>query len=127
MKVLVAEDSPANRELLRELLEGWGYEVAEAEDGAVALQKIKEMAPDLAILDIQMPVLDGFSVLRLLREDQRFNHLPILALTAFAMSGDRERALAAGFAGYHSKPIDSQQLKTELERIVDPPEGRATD
>ena len=114
----MAEDDPASRELLRELLERWGYEVAEAADGGEALAKIRELMPDLAILDIQMPVLDGYSVLRHVREDRRFAQLPILALTAFAMDGDREKALSHGFTGYQSKPLNSQQLKDELARLL---------
>jgi len=117
-KIVLAEDDPASRELLRELLERWGYEVAEAADGGEALAKIRELMPDLAILDIQMPVLDGFSVLRSIREDQRFDQMPILALTAFAMDGDKQRALSQGFTGYQSKPLNAEQLKGEVERML---------
>ena len=117
-RILLAEDDPASRELLRELLERWGYEVVEAVDGGEALEKIREIVPDLAILDVQMPVLDGYSVLHFVREDQRFASLPVLALTAFAMDGDREKALLQGFTGYQSKPVNSKQLKAELERLL---------
>lgn len=114
----MTEDDPASRELLRELLERWGYEVEEACDGGEALQKIKDIMPELAILDIQMPVLDGFAVLRSIREDQRFAELPVMALTAFAMEGDKEKTLSLGFTGYQSKPLNPQHQKLEVERML---------
>ena len=87
-KILVAEDDLASRELIREILEARGYEVVEVGDGQEAVQKIAEKKPDLVLLDIQMPLLDGFGVLRQLRQDSRFASLPVVAVTSYAMGGD---------------------------------------
>jgi two-component system, cell cycle response regulator DivK len=117
-KILAAEDNPANRELLTEMLDAWGYESIQAVDGAEALAKTESNTPDLVLLDIQMPVLDGYAVLSRLRNDRRFSRLPVVALTASAMRGDREKALASGFDGYITKPIDGPLLRAELERLL---------
>jgi CheY-like chemotaxis protein len=117
-KIVIAEDSPAGRELLHELIESWGYEVVEATDGREALQKIIELAPDLVLCDIQMPDQDGYAVIQSLRQDPRFAKLPVIALTAFAMRGDKEKALAAGFDGHQSKPVEFESLKAEIERLL---------
>jgi CheY-like chemotaxis protein len=116
--ILLAEDDPANRELLRELLQRWGYQVIEASDGADALTKINATLPDLVLCDIQLPVLDGFGVVQALRKDQRFSQLPVIALTAFAMRGDKENILSAGFNTYQSKPIESEMLKENIKRLL---------
>jgi two-component system cell cycle response regulator DivK len=117
-KILVAEDNSSNRELLRELLESWGYEVVEAVDGEAALKAASEVNPDAALLDIQMPLLDGYEVLLRIRRDPKLAHIPAMALTAFAMRGDREKALAFGFDAYHSKPINGAVLKRDLEQLL---------
>lgn len=104
--ILVADDDPVGRELIREILESQGYQVVEAGDGASALSAIQAVLPDLVLLDIQMPILDGFGVIQALRREHRFQSLPVFALTAFAMRGDREKALASGFNDYVAKPID---------------------
>jgi two-component system cell cycle response regulator DivK len=117
-KIVIAEDSAPGRELLHELIESWGYEVIEATDGREALQKIMETAPDLVLCDIQMPEQDGYAVVQSLRRDPRFTKLPVIALTAFAMRGDREKALAAGFDGHQSKPVEFESLKAEIERLL---------
>lgn len=118
-RILVAEDDLASRELIREILEARGYEVVEAGDGQEAVQKIAEKKPDLVLLDIQMPVLDGFGVLRQLRQDSRFATLRVVALTAYAMRGDREKALAAGFDAYFTKPVDATALSRQIEQLLD--------
>jgi CheY-like chemotaxis protein len=117
-KILIAEDNPVNRELLREILEAGNYEVVEAGDGQEALAKIEEAEPDLVLLDINMPVLDGFATISRIREDPQFSRLPVLAVTAYAMKEDRERVLEAGFDGYLSKPIDAAALLRELQRLM---------
>jgi two-component system cell cycle response regulator len=116
--VLVAEDNAVNRELIRELLELRGYTVLEACDGQEALGIIERAQPDLLLLDIGMPVLDGFAVVRRIRESPRIARLPIVAVTAYAMQGDRERILNSGFDGYLSKPIDPSSLTEELHRLL---------
>jgi CheY-like chemotaxis protein len=117
-KILIAEDNPVNRELLRELLELRGYEVLEACDGQEALNMIAQQLPDLLILDLGMPILDGFGVIRKLRAEAATARLRVLAATAYAMRGDREKVMEAGFDGYLSKPIDNAALMLELQRLL---------
>ena len=119
-KVLIAEDNAVNRELLRELLEIRGYTVVEACDGEEALRMIEQTQPDLLLLDIGMPVLDGFAVVRKIRENPRLAPLPVVAVTAYAMQGDREKILDSQFDGYLSKPVDARLLGEELDRPLSP-------
>lgn len=118
--ILVADDNAVSRELVREALEGAGYRVVEAVDGGEALAKALEAPPDLALLDIRMPVLDGYQTVRAMRQDPRLTALPVIALTAFAMQGDREKALAAGFDGYLAKPIQIATLRSAVESKINP-------
>lgn len=117
-KILVAEDNLPNRELIREILEACGYDVIEAGDGQQALDKLEENLPDLVLLDIQMPVLDGYAVVRKLRQTPRLANLKVLALTAYAMQGDREKVLEAGFDGYLTKPVDMVSLAKEIAQLL---------
>ena len=114
--ILIAEDRDASRELLRTVLCAQGYRVVEASDGLQALRKADFELPDLFLLDLQMPELDGFEVARALRRDGRFAATPIIALTASAMKGDREKALAHGFSAYLSKPVRLATLREEVLR-----------
>lgn len=118
IKILIAEDNAVNRELLRELLEARGYTVFEARDGQEALQMIDETRPELLLLDIGMPVLDGFAVTSRIRENPRLAKLPVVAVTAYAMQGDRDRILRSGFDGYLSKPVNPAALTEELDRLL---------
>ena len=117
-KILIAEDNPVNRELLRELLEMRGHTVVEACDGEEALRIIEQTQPDLVLLDIGMPLLDGFGVIRKIRENPRFASMPVVAVTAYAMRGDREKILSSKFDGYLSKPVDARSLVQELDRVL---------
>jgi len=117
-RILVAEDRPASLELIRTVLESFGYHVIEALDGQEALEKASSNVVDLFLLDLQMPKLDGFGVVAQLRRDPRFANTPIVALTASAMQGDRERALAAGFSSYITKPFDIPFLRSKMERLL---------
>jgi CheY-like chemotaxis protein len=117
-KVLVADDKATSRELIRTVLESSGYSVIEAKDGIEALQRATECGPDLIILDLQMPALDGFGVIAELRRNDRFASVPIMALTASAMPTDRQRAMTAGFDGYVSKPIPLSTLREEVDRLA---------
>ena len=123
-KILIAEDNAVNRELLRELLEVRGYTVVEACDGEEALRMIEQTYPDLLLLDIGMPVLDGFGVMRKIRENPRFASLPVVAVTAYAMQGDQEKILNSGFNGYLSKPVNARALAEEIERLLGKRENR---
>lgn len=117
-RILVADDNDASRELIREVLEMSGYEVIDAADGQDAVRRAGEGVPDLVLVDIQMPRLDGYGVLRQLRADPRCSGMRVVALTAFAMQGDRERALEAGFDGYITKPVEIAALRQEIRKFV---------
>jgi len=116
--ILIADDKPTGRELVRTVLENSGYSVIEAADGPEALQLARETAPDLIILDLHMPNIDGFGVIQQLRSDAKFQETPVVALTASAMQGDRERAMSLGFTGYITKPIRLVTLRNEIERLL---------
>ena len=115
MTILVADDNLPSRELMRELLEASGHLVLEASSGHEALELIRRNPPELVFLDLQMPVLHGFCVIRELRSDDRFRRLPVVAVTASAMLGDRERAIAAGFDSYIAKPINLSEVRKQAE------------
>lgn len=116
--ILVADDRPASLELIRAVLDDLGYNVLEAQNGEEAVNQAREGHPDLVLLDLHMPVLDGFGVLEVLRADTAMKDVPIVALTASGMAADRERALAAGFSDYLSKPISLTRLRSEIERYL---------
>ena len=118
MTILVADDSEKNRELLRTVLGHLGYIVAEAANGREAVLEAARTNPELMIFDLQMPVLDGFGAMREVRAMERFRETPVLALTAYAMDGDREKALAAGFSAYLTKPLRLADLRAELARWI---------
>jgi CheY-like chemotaxis protein len=119
IKVLVADDNPEGRELIREVLQSGDCQVLEAADGKEALESTRLNRPDVVLLDVQMPVMDGFSVLRQLRQDPSLAALPVAAVTAYAMHGDRESMLAAGFDDYIAKPIHPASLRNSIARLLD--------
>ena len=125
--MLIADDAAASRELICAVLEGAGYRVIEAQDGAEALRRAEAERPDLIILDIQMPLLDGFATLKALRSDPVFHSTPVIALTAGAMRGERERALEAGFALFIAKPVSISHLRAEVNRLLERCEAQAAD
>jgi two-component system cell cycle response regulator DivK len=104
--ILLVEDNEKNMKLFRDVLRAAGYETLEATTGGQALKLAVEHDPDLVLLDVGLPDIDGVAVLARLRTDDRTASIPVLALTAQAMTGDRERFLAAGFDGYVSKPVN---------------------
>ena len=113
--IAVVEDNADNRLLLKALLED-EYALAEYDTGMAALDGLPQQMPDLILLDISLPGMDGVEVLQHIRADARLHHIPVIALTAHAMAGDRERFLAAGFDGYVTKPIvDDQVLLRAIE------------
>jgi|SRR5688572_9077820 len=117
-RVLIADDKESSRELVRTVLEHAGCVVEEAADGREALAKIMYDSPNLVVLDLHMPGLDGFEVMETLRQNPQYASLPIVALTASAMQGDRERALAAGFVDYMTKPVSLSVLRNRLLELL---------
>ena len=117
-KILIAEDDPASRELVREILAAQGYQVIEAADGQEALRMAEEEVPDLVLLDIQLPRVNGLAVVRQLRQNPRLANLRVVAVTAYAMRGDKEKALDAGFDAYITKPIDATALRNQIEQLL---------
>lgn len=117
-RILIVEDKETGRELLRTVLEKEGYTVSEARDGAEALEKARLDRPDLILLDVNLPSRDGYQVLQDFRGNQKLMNVPVLAITANAMRGDREKALAAGFNAYLSKPVSLSSLREEISRFL---------
>ena len=116
--VFVIEDNEQNLYLVTFLLERKGYIVVSASDGRQALGLVRTIAPAIILLDIQLPAMDGYAVARALRAEPTLTGIPIIAVTSYAMSGDRERALAAGCDGYIEKPIDPVSFVSEIERFL---------
>ena len=118
VRILIADDKASSREFVRTVLEHLGYAVEEVEDGLKALEVIRARTPHLVVLDLQMPGLTGQEVATELRRESRFGKLPIIALTASAMAGDREKALASGFTSYLTKPVSVSTLRNEIVKIL---------
>jgi len=116
--ILYIEDNPENRLLVRRILEAEGYTVIEAEDASAGLELAERSSPDLILLDINLPEMDGYEFTARLRGTPGLSDIPIVALTANVMKGDRERTLAAGCDGYIQKPIDVDELPRQIERYV---------
>jgi len=118
-QILVVEDNEKNMKLLRDVLQAKGYRTLEAMTGGQAVELATGHAPDLVLMDIQLPDIDGVEALDRLRADERTASIPVLALTAQAMHGDRERFLAAGFDGYISKPVNVVELVGTVSQYCD--------
>ena len=113
-KILIVEDNQDNRELLIKILKVKGFRLIEAVDGEDALQKVSVERPDLILMDISIPKIDGYEVTRRLKNQPDFQDIPVIALTAHAMKGDREKALKAGCDGYITKPINIRELPNQV-------------
>ncbi|APW40563.1 two-component system response regulator [Rhodoferax koreense] len=124
-RILVIEDNAANLELARYLLCAAGHEVLAATDGHAGLLLAQQQHPDLVISDLQMPGLDGYALLSALQQDPGCQHIPVLALTASSMPGDRETVIRAGFRAYMSKPIEPEMFVGEIESLLEPAKPRA--
>ena len=119
MKILLVEDNPMNRDMLSRRLERKGYQVLPALDGAEGLELAQSARPDVILLDMSLPVIDGWHVVQQLRRTDATRSIPVIALTAHAMAGDRDRALQAGCDDYDTKPVDFARLLTKIEALVD--------
>jgi len=119
-RVLLVEDNRDNLELARYLLQCAGHTVLAAMNGAEGVTLVQRDPPDLVVSDLQMPVLDGYEMLRAMRADPQIPRMPMIAVTAFSMPGDSTRALAAGFDGYLSKPIDPETFVQSIEAFLPP-------
>ncbi|MDH4232313.1 MAG: response regulator [Nitrospirota bacterium] len=117
-KILVVDDNRDNRELVVKVLRNNGYRVIEATDGEEALERAETERPALILMDISLPKLDGYEVTRRLKGRDHFKGIPIVALTAHAMKGDREKALCAGCEGYISKPINVRELPGQIKQFL---------
>ena len=115
--ILLIEDNEQNRYLATFLLEQHGYTVTAAEDGTRGIDMARTLTPDVILLDIQLPLMDGYAVARALRRIETLRQTPIIAVTSYAMVGDREKCLAAGCTGYIEKPIDPETFVADIERI----------
>ncbi len=113
-KILIVEDNDDSRELVVKVLKNRGYLTIEAADGEAALEKAISEKPDLILMDISIPKMDGYQVTEKLKSMDEFGEVPIVALTAHAMKGDREKVIAAGFEGYISKPINVRELPDQV-------------
>jgi CheY-like chemotaxis protein len=123
--ILIVDDNPANLKLARVLLTGEGYEVRTAADAEEALRVLEGFRPRLILMDLQMPGMDGFALTRRLKADPATKGMLILALTAYAMKGDEEKARAAGCDGYVAKPIDTRALPALIARYLAGPPGES--
>ena len=117
-KILVVEDNEKNRMMIKDILQYYGFEVFEAENGKIGVELAKQHLPDLILMDIQMPVMDGFTAIALLKEDPATKSIRMIALTSFAMKGDKEKIMQAGFDDYIAKPIDTRKLPEIVKKYV---------
>ena len=122
-RILIVEDNEENRDALTRRLERRGFEVLIAVDGNAGVEKAKSEKPDLILMDMNMPELDGWEATRQIKAEPSLRDVPVIALTAHAMTGDRERALEAGCTDYHTKPIEFPKLLAQIETVL---RGRPT-
>lgn len=118
-KILIVEDNPENRILLKDVLTCYGYDVIEAGDGQEGVRKAKEEKPVLVFIDLRMPIMDGYAVVEMLRQDPQTKGIKMIAVTAYAMKGDKEKAVQAGFDEYITKPIDINTLPGLLKKHME--------
>jgi CheY-like chemotaxis protein len=118
-KILLVEDNEMNRDMLSRRLQRKGHEVLMAADGMQGILMAESHAPDLILLDMSLPVIDGWEAARRLKASEATKDVPVIALTAHAMSGDREKALAAGCDDYDTKPVDFAQLLVKIQAMLD--------
>jgi two-component system cell cycle response regulator DivK len=118
LRILVVEDSPVNMALTVAILENAGHTILQADHAAEGLEMARSQQPDLVLMDIQLPDIDGLAATRLLKSDPRTAHIPVIALTAFAMKGDEDETRAAGCDGYVTKPIRYKEFLAEMDAVL---------
>lgn len=118
-QILIVDDNPQNRRLLRDVLTYHGFAVIEAENGADGVRMARDERPGLILMDMQMPVMDGFTATAMLKNDPETSSIKIMAVTSFAMLGDKERILALGVDEYISKPINTRELPDKVRRLLE--------
>jgi CheY-like chemotaxis protein len=126
-RILLVEDNAQNRRLAQFLLTSHGYVVYEAITGPEAIELARAHLPHLILMDLRLPGLDGYEVTKALKGDDRTRQIPVIALTAFAMEGDREKALQAGCDGYITKPIDTRRFPAAVRRFLQAKSGEGVD
>ena len=117
-RVLVVEDQPDNRQIIRDMLAPDDYEITEAENGEQALAAIAKQRPDLILMDIQLPIMDGYEATRLIKTDPNLRSIPIIAVTSYALSGEEKKARAAGCDDYVPKPFSPRQLLAKIRQYI---------
>jgi len=117
-KILIVEDNGKNLKLFKLILDSLGHESLTATNGEEGLRVAKEEMPDLILLDIQMPVMDGMSAMKVLQSDERTKDIPVIALTSYAMAGDKERMMEAGFVDYIAKPIAKKDFVKAVKKAL---------
>lgn len=117
-RALLIEDNENNRYLLTLLLQHASFEVFTAPNGKLGIEAARKETPDIILLDIQMPEMDGYEVIQALRSDPILYAIPVLGVSSFAMPGDRDRALKLGFTGYIEKPVDPERFASEVSRLM---------
>lgn len=119
-KILIVEDNEMNRDMLSRRLTRRGYDVVVAVDGQDGLNKVSSESPDLVLMDMSLPVIDGWEATRRMKSDPALRTIPVIALTAHAMAGDREQAMAAGCDDYDTKPIEIDRLLVKIQTLLEP-------
>jgi two-component system, cell cycle response regulator DivK len=117
-RILVVEDTEDNRQILRDLLSAAGFDLLEAVDGQAGVAMAQAHKPDLILMDIQLPVIDGYEATRRIKADPALRHIPIVAVTSYALSGDEEKTRAAGCDGYIAKPFSPRQLLSKVRELL---------
>jgi two-component system, cell cycle response regulator DivK len=119
--ILIVEDNEMNRDMLSRRLERKGYQILIAVDGAMGVDVTRAKMPDLILMDMSLPVVDGWEATRQIKGDESLKHIPVIALTAHAMANDREKAIEAGCDEYDTKPIELPRLLGKMEALLRPP------
>jgi two-component system cell cycle response regulator DivK len=118
-RILIVEDTEDNRQILRDLLTNAGFDIVEAHDGQAAVTAASELRPDLILMDIQLPILNGYEAIFRIKADAKLQPIPIIAVTSYALSGDQEKAKMAGCDGYVAKPYSPRQLLATVRRLLE--------